>query len=257
MDFQHQYYLSNEFNQKMIKYLNEIDDIESSKKIIDIIFNLLYPATINFVNYKRISNLDVISDFILQVYENFSLFIIKAKSFLKNNENFVFYYYFIKNLYFEWQNFNRKIKTKKNIRKNEEITYLDLIKNNSNVIASPDGSSIDEIKEIIKRCLYNHFEKEEIVMFLTYYYFLLDNKDYIILSEYFNITILSLINLIENENSNKSDSFNSNLDDKLIEKLFNQSISSFRVAITRIKKKMKIKCNYLAENYLFIDEGEI
>lgn len=241
----------------MIEYLNEIDDIEKSKKLLDLIFNLLYPAIINFVNYKRISNPDIISDFISQVYENFSVFIIKAKSFLKNNENFIFYYYFIKNLYFEWQNFNRKIKAKKNSRENEELSFLEIIKNKSNVVASPDCSSIDEMKEIIKKCLYNHFDREEVAMFLTYYCFLLDNKDYIFLSEYFNITIINLINLLEDENINKSDSFNDTLDEKLIENLFNQSISSFRVAITRIKKKMKIKCNYLAENYLFIDEGEI
>ncbi|MEJ5273460.1 MAG: hypothetical protein WH035_04975, partial [Spirochaetota bacterium] len=176
MDFQHQYYLSNDFNQKIIKLLNKIDDIEDSKKIIDQIFNYLYPAINNFINYKKIKNPDIISDYILQIYENFPAFLVKAKSFLKDIDNFVFYYYFLKNLYFEWQNFNRNIKTRKNINENNKIEYLDSLKNEDNIIAS-SKPKIDEMNQIIKRCLYNHFEKEEIVMFLTYYYFLIEKEE--------------------------------------------------------------------------------
>lgn len=257
MDFQHQYYLSNDFNQKIIKLLNKIDDIEDSKKIVDEIFNYLYPAINKFINYKKIKNPDIISDYILQIYENFPAFLAKAKSFLKDIDNFVFYYYFLKNLYFEWQNFNRTIKTSKNINENNKIEYLDSLKNEDNIIAS-SKSKIDEINQIIKRCLYNHFEKEEIVMFLTYYYFLIEKEDYIFISDFLKIPILNLIDLIDkNQESESTEKSAKTLDDKIIERLFNQTISSFRVNISRIKKKMKIKCNYLLENYLFIDEGEI
>lgn len=258
MDFRHQYYLSNEFNQKILKYLEKITLNQISKKETDTIFNLIYPALIHFINVKKLVNPDIISDFVVQIYENFYGFLIKANDFKKEKDNFIFYYYFIKFLYFEYKNFNRKKNTFKNIKKNDEYQYIDIVKNEENIISSGVKTNLSEIRLIIKKCLFNHFENEEKVMFLLYYYFLIEKEDYLLISAFLKIPILTIIDIVENQsNSDNNNNFSRTLDEKIIEKLFNVEINAFRVSISRIKKKMKNKCNYLLENYLFIDEGEL
>jgi len=239
--------------------LISIDSLESSKNELDNIFNLIYPAIIKFLNYKKVNNPDVFSDFIFQIYQDFYDFLIKAKKFYSFFENFVFYYFFIKFLYFEWQNFNRKRKTSFNKEKNENFEYIDKINNESFSISSNiDNQDLLEIKQIIKKCLEKHFEIEERIMFLTYYYFLLDNEDFISISKFLNIPLLKIIDTIDNYvNSIDNQKFIETLDEKAVKFFFDKDINSFRVAISRIKKKMKIKCNYLAENYLFSDKGII
>ncbi len=259
MDFQHQYYLSTEFNNKICKILLNIANQENNKKEFDEIFNKIYPAIIKFVNYKKINNPDIISDYILQVYQDFPEFLLKAKNFYKNSENFIFYYYFIKFLYFEWQNFFRKRKTIDKKDKKEELEYLDKIDNESFIVSSnKDKWDLEQIKRIIKKCLENHFEVKEKVMFLLYYYFLLENEEFIIIAKFLNIPVLSLIDEIDNQKNYQDNlKFSETLNEKLITRFFGSDINSFRVNISRIKKKMKIKCNYLKENYLFIDEGDL
>ncbi|MFN3410683.1 MAG: hypothetical protein ACK4YF_00800 [Exilispira sp.] len=256
MDSKHQYYLSNEFNQKMIRFLNNLSSKESSKKEIDKIFNLLYPAIINFVSIKKLKNPDIIADFLVEIYENFMDFLIKAKNFSTNKEDFVFYYYFIKYLYFQWQNFKRKKNSIKSNKINNEYEYLDKVKTDISLVATGDYHEIEQIKQIIKNCLYNHFETEEIVMFLVYYHFLLDEKDYIVISDFLKLPVLDLLDMLSfNLEFEDNEGFTRTMDENVIKSLFKIDINSFRVYITRIKKKMKIKCNYLLENYLFIDEG--
>lgn len=257
MDFQHQYFLSDDFNKKVKKIYQLIDSNNINKKEEDYLFQIIYPAIVNFLNMKKIANPDLMSDFIAILYENFHDFLIKSKNFAQDKENFIFYYYFIKYLYFEWQNFSRKLKSIKSTKENLTLEYIDPIKNENNIIAY-DKKDSEDFKIIIKKCLKNHFELEEIIMFITYYYFLIDNEDYILISDFLNIPILNIIEIIDNEKKEENIHLpNICLSEDKIKILFNQDINSFRVAISRIKKKMKIKCNYLLENYLFIDEGNI
>lgn len=259
MDLKHQYYLTNDFNSKIIKEFENISNSNFTKKSVDYIFNLIFPAINNFLSYKKVTNPDIISDFILQVYENFNEFLVKAYSFYqKNRENFIFYFYFLKFLYFNWQNFSRLRKTKKNAVKSEEFEYIDKIKVNKYFIASNDEIDVKQIVEVIKKCLNNHFEIEEKVMFLIYYYFLIDNEDYIMIADYFNIPIIDLLDLLDkNFDEDSIESFNKTIDEEVVQKLFNKDLNYIRVNVSRIKKKMKTKCNYLLENYLYIDEGDI